>query len=202
MPRSSIPAEVRREQIINAAIELFSDVGYRSTSLRDIAAHVGITHPGLLYHFHTKEELLQTVLDRRDADNRKRFDLDPTLHSPRELLTLILRQVAVATSENSGMIELFATLSAEATSKDHPAHDYFRERYASFVGGCVGVLNGLAATGELKFDFDHELYAQSWIALWEGLQIQWLYDHEVDIKTPLFALVNAVLKDPIVLTAS
>ena len=52
----------RRTQIMDAAVKLFGEVGYRSTSLRDIATRVGITHPGLLYHFNSKEDLLLAVL--------------------------------------------------------------------------------------------------------------------------------------------
>ena len=61
-----------RELILDTAMDLFRRFGYKSTSVRDIAARAGITHPGLLYHFPTKEALLMAVLQRRDE-----LDCDP-----------------------------------------------------------------------------------------------------------------------------
>ena len=40
--------------ILDQATALFGEAGYRGTSLREIAARCGISHPGLLHHFPTK----------------------------------------------------------------------------------------------------------------------------------------------------
>ncbi|GAB5389628.1 MAG: TetR/AcrR family transcriptional regulator [Alphaproteobacteria bacterium] len=50
-----------------AAIELFGRKGYDATSMRDIAAIVGITEPGLYRHFTGKEELGRHVFVSRYA---------------------------------------------------------------------------------------------------------------------------------------
>jgi AcrR family transcriptional regulator len=62
-----------REAIIDAAIPLFAQQGFRGASLASIAAAAGLTQPGLLHHFRSKEELLLGVLDRRDHDDGKRL---------------------------------------------------------------------------------------------------------------------------------
>lgn len=52
----------RREQLLRTAFQLFSERGYRGTSVRDIARTVGVTE-GLLYHYFTsKVDLFTAVL--------------------------------------------------------------------------------------------------------------------------------------------
>src|SRR5437762_2821223 len=60
---------VRREQVLQAAMEAFATRGYRGASLASIAAEVGISQPGLLHHFPSKEHLLVGVLELRHEDD-------------------------------------------------------------------------------------------------------------------------------------
>jgi AcrR family transcriptional regulator len=53
-----------RDRITDAAAELFLRNGYAQTSLRDIAAAVGIKAGSIYYHFDSKEALLLDVLQR------------------------------------------------------------------------------------------------------------------------------------------
>lgn len=46
--RRQTRGDARRQQILDAAVELFSAKGYRSTGLAELADTVGMTHPGLL----------------------------------------------------------------------------------------------------------------------------------------------------------
>nr|MCR5661372.1 TetR family transcriptional regulator [bacterium] len=43
-------AEARREQIIQAALKVFSEKGFLAATNKDIAAAAGIA-PGLIYHY-------------------------------------------------------------------------------------------------------------------------------------------------------
>ena len=53
---------VHPEDIVDAAIELFSQNGYHATSMRDIAKAVNIRKPSLYHHFDSKEDILLTIL--------------------------------------------------------------------------------------------------------------------------------------------
>src|SRR4051794_13431713 len=63
----------KRQDILDQATALFGEAGYRGTSLREIAARCGLSHPGLLHHFPTKESLLLAVLEHRDAEDQVRI---------------------------------------------------------------------------------------------------------------------------------
>jgi AcrR family transcriptional regulator len=47
-----------REQILDVALELFTEQGYDKTSLREIAERLGVTKAALYYHFEKKEDIL------------------------------------------------------------------------------------------------------------------------------------------------
>lgn len=62
--RRNIPSDQRREQILAAAAELFSQRGFAGTTTRQIAAAVGTSETVLFRLFPTKESLYLAVLER------------------------------------------------------------------------------------------------------------------------------------------
>ncbi|MGG3573058.1 TetR/AcrR family transcriptional regulator [Bacillus gobiensis] len=57
-------ARNRKEQVLNAAAELFAEKGYYKTTTADVARLVGVTQPYVFHFFKTKEELYLAVLQR------------------------------------------------------------------------------------------------------------------------------------------
>lgn len=51
-----------KQEILSAASRLFSDYGYRGTSLADIAHEIGYSKASVLYHFTSKETLLAELI--------------------------------------------------------------------------------------------------------------------------------------------
>ncbi|WP_407345390.1 TetR/AcrR family transcriptional regulator [Pengzhenrongella phosphoraccumulans] len=60
-------ADTKRE-ILTAATRLFSDYGYRGTSLADIAHEINFSKASVLYHFASKEALLAELIAPAAAD--------------------------------------------------------------------------------------------------------------------------------------
>jgi AcrR family transcriptional regulator len=54
----------KREAIITAAAELFSERSFEGTGISDIAAAVGITGGAVYRHFDSKQEVLRTIVQR------------------------------------------------------------------------------------------------------------------------------------------
>lgn len=57
-------AEERRNEILDVAERLFAVKGFDGTSTNDILAEIGIARGTLYYHFKSKEEILDAVIDR------------------------------------------------------------------------------------------------------------------------------------------
>lgn len=57
--------EALRQRIVAAADQLFYQQGYEHTSFSDIADAVGISRGNFYYHFKSKDEILNAVIDTR-----------------------------------------------------------------------------------------------------------------------------------------
>lgn len=62
--RPQTKGELTRERILDAAEAIFAERGYDGTTLRDVAASVGLRNPSLYNHFDSKESLYAAVLER------------------------------------------------------------------------------------------------------------------------------------------
>ncbi|MGC6583747.1 TetR/AcrR family transcriptional regulator [Paenibacillus sp. Dod16] len=57
-------AEERRNEILDAADELFAQKGFDGTSTNDILGKVGIARGTLYHHFKSKEDIMDALIDR------------------------------------------------------------------------------------------------------------------------------------------
>ena len=55
-------ADVRREQMLRAALEVISERGYPDTRIADVAERIGISPALVIYYFKTKDQLLTEAL--------------------------------------------------------------------------------------------------------------------------------------------
>jgi AcrR family transcriptional regulator len=74
----------KRDQIIYAAIRLYSQRGIHNVSMNEIAARVGITKPAVYYYFRSKEALIEAVVEmyyfgylQKQINLQDRSDLQP-----------------------------------------------------------------------------------------------------------------------------
>jgi|SRR5215467_8987696 len=94
MARTPKVVEDRREQIIDAALRVFSQKGFTSATNKDIAREAGIT-PGLIYYyFESKEKLLEAIIDARSPIRLVNSPPPQLVTMPPELfLRFTIRQV-------------------------------------------------------------------------------------------------------------
>ena len=165
----------RRRVILEASLDVFSNSGYRNGSIREIAEKVGISQAGLLHHFSSKSALLAAVLDLRDDEARVRIPVDPVtgIDTIRGFVDLVEYNASIP-----GLVELYCVLSAEATSAEHPAHQYFVDRYTYTIGITTEAFEIMKANGDLQDRVVPHLAAQNLIALMDGLQVQWLLNRD------------------------
>lgn len=61
--KTRLPAPERRSAIVQAAIRLFAEKGFKGTTTRELAAAAGVTEPVLYQHFATKQDLYTAIIE-------------------------------------------------------------------------------------------------------------------------------------------
>jgi AcrR family transcriptional regulator len=159
-------------------MEEFAENGYRGASLARIAERAELSQPGLLHHFHTKEELLAATLDLRDEMDLERFtDADGALLTGIAALEALADLVA-RNQRVPGLVQLSTVLSAESVTADHPAHSWARNRYRRIRAFIADGIRTGVEQGRIRSGIDADTHAARLVAMMDGLQQQWLIDPE------------------------
>lgn len=188
----STKGAAKRRAILDAALEVFGEVGLHGSSLREIASRVGVSHQSLMHYFPTKNELLMAVLRRRDERLRRHFT-DEGGMSITELISVAEDNVGIP-----DVIALYNMASAEATFEDHPAHKYYSEFYQSLISSMTKYIERAEERGVLREGWTARAAARAILGLVDGLQLQWLYDRDdVRVAETVNLLVSALISVPL-----
>lgn len=178
----------RREEIIDAALELFAVRGYQGASMDAIAQRVGLTRQGVLHYFPGKERLLVEVLGRREDFARERL----RSAYAEEDLPAQMAQVVAHDHERAGLTQVYSVLLGESVTEGHPAQEYFRDHYATVRARMVDSF--AERWGErLPSGLTPHAAATALLALLDGMQQQWLLDPEQDDHPEVMRDVLTVL---------
>lgn len=84
-----------RQDILDAALDLFAESGFFGTSMREIARAVGVRESALYHHFESKEAILETLVQSfgpGQARNLADVDIGAMVeaHGAREFLELVV----------------------------------------------------------------------------------------------------------------
>lgn len=164
----------RREEILRAATATFGAKGYNKGPLTEIAEQVGMTHAGILHHFGSKNALLLEVLQYRDQTDVAEL---PEHHIPdgTELFRHLVR-TAFLNAQRAGIVQAYTVLSAESVTDDHPARQFFEERYATLRSEVAQAFRVMCAEAGVTEPGTIDKAAASILAVMDGLQVQWLLD--------------------------
>lgn len=157
-----LPRGSRREEIISNAAEMFAEHGYNGSSVRAIADRVGISHPGMLHHFSTKDALLDAVIDRMEAYAQGALDRIDELSADPDALMRGLVQVWHPASH---AIQLMATLDAEVVSEDHPGRFRMARLHRVHEHVIEQCFIALEQRGQLQEDIDPAFASRAILAL-------------------------------------
>jgi AcrR family transcriptional regulator len=146
-----LPRAVREQQMLDAAVEMFSINGYHDTSMDAIAAKAEISKPMLYLYYGSKEELFGACLDReltRFIDGvREEINLD---QSPKDLLrNTIAAFMRYVDANRASWIVMYA----QATNSQAFAHTV-REARERIIALVARILQAGTRNPEPETDFD------------------------------------------------
>jgi AcrR family transcriptional regulator len=173
----------KRDEILTTALEVIARNGYSKTSIRELAAAVGLSQTGLLHYFGTKEELFIEILRKRDevdagtdAASIGAWEFDPEVDFIEGFIRIIRHN-----SEVPGLVQLYARFSSEAAEPGHPAREYFEERNAFFRKYVALAIRRQQDVGKIDPELDADRTAAIMLAASDGLQTEWMLNPSIDM---------------------
>jgi AcrR family transcriptional regulator len=160
-----------REEIIDAAIDVFAESGYHDAGVADIAKRVGIGHSTFYRHFENKrailDEVVNTVIERfmaaLAAENAP--DAANTLDEYRDQAA----RIGAALADISGDIRVMRLLLTEAASVDADLRQRVDDMFDLAVQMNAGFLDHGCECGYLRADMDTTATSRAVIGMIFGL---------------------------------
>ncbi len=113
------PAEDRRNQILEAALKVFAEKGFKGATNQEIATKADIS-PGLIYrYFKNKEDLLFSILEDRVAPGNFPLPLEQMQAFPPEQVMPMLAHYGLSRLDNQDTINIFKVFVGEAVYSEH-----------------------------------------------------------------------------------
>ncbi|MFC8870310.1 ScbR family autoregulator-binding transcription factor [Streptomyces sp. NPDC057148] len=156
-------AEVTRAAILDGAARAFDAEGYHGTTLGDIVKEAGVTKGALYFHFASKEELAQALIDEQfsvlgPAANVERVGVQAVI----DILHMLARQLVDNVRVRAG-IRLVIDRSSKTGIVSEP--------YTRWIELLEGHLVRGQVRGDVKPDVEPARVARLIVGSWTGLQL-------------------------------
>ncbi len=135
----------RREQILQTAVQLFSQRGFSGTTTKEIARSAGVSEAMVFRHFSTKSELYDAILGNKACHDGIRFpwDENPVLHEAiknkddyKVFFNIALNALTKQQADANFMRLLFYSALEEHELADRFFNEFVARLY-EFIGGYV-----------------------------------------------------------------
>lgn len=174
MRRTKAEAEQTRQQIIDAAREVFHECGVNRSTLEGIAARAGVTRGAVYWHFKNKTELFfamrgQAVLPLLDSIDE--VLLDETLDDPLDGIEHALYRMVCGLRSDAVAWDVFriASLRCEYVGEFSIVLDEFRKYHAKRLAKLELAYRRALEKGTLRRGLDPKAMALDTMTFFEGI---------------------------------
>jgi AcrR family transcriptional regulator len=160
-------SEVTRRKIIDAAVELFNDVGYSNAGLGDIIERAGMTKGALYHHFNSKEALAVAIINEGSDILLKTFQgisrssapaLESMIHGV--LVTVNLGNTDKLVRMGAVLLRIFAKFSEASTLN-----------YGVWLAEMAKQARRAQAEGDLRDDIDAQAAGEFIVSTMLGAEL-------------------------------
>jgi len=197
------PVATMKERIVNESIRLFLRKGFKGTSIQHITDVLGITKGAFYWHFISKEELLETIIDKYNEEFLQK--LYEYINSLSADFVTIFREYHKYINEyarsNGEFCVLFVHLAAEMAGSNSPAERRIKEVLSKYLAFIESLLTIGKNEGFFPEEYDIVMNSHIIIAFHSGILLQW-YINRKDIdgtamaRTYRDAILYGMAKNP------
>ena len=140
----------RRAAILDAALHLFAEKGFRGTTTRELAAKVGVSEPILYEHFRAKSDLYTAIIDEKSQRARE-ITGDLTELEGRMDSRGFFEHLGLAIMRSFESDPRFTRLLLFSALEGHELKDLFYERHTSGLFASIsGYIQRRIADGTMR----------------------------------------------------
>ncbi|WP_018077930.1 TetR/AcrR family transcriptional regulator [Thiobacillus denitrificans] len=187
-------AEVRRHDIIEAAMEIIRHEGVARLTTRSLSKAVGIAQPTLFLHFGNKSHVLLALVDTiQERLQQEMAGLGLAQMTPLERLKVVIRAHLNFIQRQPGIPRLL--FSEELQSGDPLFRDRMNELVSFFLNFIAGLISAAQAHGEIRPDIVPQQNACILIAAVQGLAFRWvLSDQRFELTEQADAVIVTLIE--------
>lgn len=201
LPRLTAPA--RREAILEAAVKLFAERGFRGVTTRELASAVGVTEPVLYQHFPSKRDMYRALIEHKMEQMRGMNERFQALCAAPVSVEEFLNELALLAVDWHAADPSFLRLLMFSSLEGHELKEMFHEQMMTcYFRVLVDTLGRFIKQGELR-DIDPELAAYAFKSLISQHCLdRHLFRHplgerpnEVVVRTMVDVFINGLKKE-------
>lgn len=195
MRRTKEDAEKTREDILNAAIRIFSEKGVARSTLEEIAKSAGVTRGAVYWHFDNKTQIFDALHEwlHRPFIGMILEDLEKNHPEPLVQLCDLWTKLLIDLDQDDQKKQAFILFMRKCNYSGDlaPYKEKHKEKKAESTRLFQRYFEKAKKAGKLKSDADPALLTQGMSCYMKGILFEYLDDPEkFDMKTKAPALVR------------
>jgi TetR/AcrR family acrAB operon transcriptional repressor len=181
MKRTKEEAAKTRQDLLDAALQVFSQQGYQAARLQDIAKAAGVTRGAIYHHFGSKAELFNTLMD--EASVQESGAVQAAIAEGGSLVEIMARilSYSLALLEKDRRLRQVFELSRVKAGDDPELAEVQRKRAEQtemLVASTATIIAQGIAAGDLRAGLDPDTVARAFIAYQNGVATLWLLNRQ------------------------
>lgn len=198
----SLDAQETREKILSTAARLFSEHGYESTSLSQVARQAKVSKALIFWHFDSKEKLYRNAMRRTLEPYVINVD-DLEGLGERDHIERLIDEFYNFVHENVYSVRFFLNLTLRAESRPDEMLSRVNELYRAFRNSLAEIIERGRARGVFRSDTDAARDAALIMAALAGIIVhQFMSDDASHDPKDLIEHLKTTLFQRLVVTAA
>lgn len=177
-----------REEILDAAAQIFREKGFHATSMQDIAAAVDLRKASLYHHVTSKQEILVDLLDK--GLELLIYNMEQVVIQDipaEEKFRLAMRSYLTTLTENLGLTSVLLLEHRSLEDKFRQRHVPSRDRYEQYWRDILaeGIEQGIFECQEIQIAVKAILGVANWTIMWFNPEGQLSANEIADLSADL-----------------
>lgn len=194
MRRTKEEAEQTRQDLLDAALTVFSQKGYTATRLEDVARTAGVTRGAIYHHFGSKADLYGALID--EANMVGNSAIDQAVNEGGSFIEIVSRILVYTFALLEDDRRFGEVMALQLTTPDVEVLSQRRyEEALELVNSISKFFRVIIEQGELRRDLDPVTAARGFLGYQYGLASLWLFNRDAfSIKGNAIELADIFVK--------